>query len=127
MHRVWDKYGWIAATIVGSAVFALGFSMFLEPNDMSAGGISGLAMVFVKIFGIGTVGSLSILINLPLFILGGLKIGRRFFAGSLLGMLLSSVMIDSFTCFAIPNLEPLLAVLYGGVICGLGLGVVFIS
>ena len=119
MHRVWDKYGWIAATIVGSAVFALGFSMFLEPNDMSAGGISGLAMVFVKIFGIGTVGSLSILINLPLFILGGLKIGRRFFAGSLLGMLLSSVMIDSFTCFAIPNLEPLLAVLYGGVICGL--------
>lgn len=127
MHRVWDKYGWIAATIVGSAVFALGFSMFLEPNDMSAGGISGLAMVFVKIFGVGTVGSLSILINLPLFILGGLKIGRRFFAGSLLGMLLSSVMIDSFTCFAIPNLEPLLAVLYGGVICGLGLGVVFIS
>ena len=127
MHRLWDKYGWIAATIVGSAVFALGFSMFLEPNDMSAGGISGLAMVFVKIFGIGTVGSLSILINLPLFILGGLKIGRRFFAGSLLGMLLSSVMIDSFTCFAIPNLEPLLAVLYGGVICGLGLGVVFIS
>lgn len=127
MRRLWDKYGWIAATILGSAVFALGFSMFLEPNDMSAGGISGLAMVFVKIFGVGTVGSISILINLPLFILGGLKIGKRFFAGSLLGMLLSSVMIDSFTCFAIPDLEPLLAVLYGGVICGLGLGVVFIS
>ena len=127
MRTLWDKYGWIAATVFGSAVFALGFSMFLEPNDMSAGGISGLAMVLVKIFGVGTVGSLSILINLPLFILGGLKIGRRFFAGSLLGMVLSSVMIDSFTCFAIPNLEPLLAVLYGGVICGLGLGVVFIS
>lgn len=127
MHRLWDKYGWITATILGSAVFALGFSMFLEPNDMSAGGISGLAMVFVKIFGVGTVGSLSILINLPLFVLGGLKIGKRFFAGSLLGMLLSSVMIDSFTCFAIPDLEPLLAVLYGGVICGLGLGVVFVS
>lgn len=127
MRAFWNKCGWIAATVFGSAVFALGFSMFLEPNDMSAGGISGLAMVFVEIFGIGTVGSLSILINLPLFIIGGVKIGKRFFAGSLLGMLLSSVMIDSFTFLAIPDLEPLLAVLYGGVICGLGLGVVFVS
>ena len=127
MRTLWNKYGWIAATVLGSAVFALGFSMFLEPNDMSAGGISGLALVFVEVFGVGTVGSLSILINLPLFILGGLKIGKRFFAGSMLGMVLSSLMIDSFTCFAIPDLEPLLAVLYGGVICGLGLGVVFIS
>ena len=127
MRTFWNKFGWVAATLFGSAVFALGFSMFLEPNDMSAGGISGLAMVFVEVFHVGTVGSLSILINLPLFILGGLKIGKRFFAGSLLGMLLSSVMIDSFTCFAIPDLEPLLAVLYGGVICGLGLGVVFVS
>lgn len=127
MSKLWHKYGWIAATIFGSAVFALGFSMFLEPNDMSAGGISGLAMVFVEVFHVGTIGSLSILINLPLFILGGLKIGKRFFAGSMLGMVLSSVMIDSFACFAIPGLEPLLAVLYGGVICGLGLGVVFVS
>ena len=127
MSNRWQKYGWIGATFVGSAVFALGFSMFLEPNNMSAGGISGLAMVFVELTGIGTVGTLSILINLPLFILGGLKIGKRFFAGSLLGMLLSSFMIDSFTCFAIPNLDPLLAVLYGGVVCGLGLGMVFMS
>ena len=127
MRTLWNKYGWVAATIFGSAVFALGFSMFLEPNDMSAGGISGLALVFVEVFGVGTVGSISILINLPLFILGGLKIGKRFFAGSMLGMVLSSLMIDGFTCFAIHDLEPLLAVLYGGVICGLGLGVVFMS
>ena len=127
MKILWQKWNWIAATFVGSAVFALGFSMFLGPNDMSAGGISGLALVFVELTGIGTVGTLSILINLPLFILGGVKIGKRFFAGSLLGMLLSSVMIDSFAVFAIPDLDPLLAVLYGGVVCGLGLGIVFVS
>ena len=125
MRELWHKFGWILATVVGSAIFAFGFSAFLEPNDMSAGGISGLALVFVETFHIGTVGSLSILINLPLFILGGLKIGKRFFAGSLLGMVLSSVMIDSFSVFAIPALEPLLAVLYGGVVCGIGLGIVF--
>ena len=127
MKKLWHKFGWIATTVVGSAVFALGFAMFLGPNDMCAGGISGLALVFVELTGMGTVGSLSILINLPLFILGGVKIGKRFFAGSMLGMLLSSVMIDSFSFLAIGGLDPLLAVLYGGVICGLGLGVVFMS
>ncbi len=127
MAKLWQKFGWVLTTIVGSTIFAIGFAVFLEPNDMSAGGISGLALVFVEVFGVGTVGTLSILINLPLFILGGVKIGKRFFAGSMLGMVLSSVMIDSLSCFAISSLDPLLAVLYGGVICGMGLGIVFIS
>ena len=127
MKELWMKNKWIFDTIIGSTVFALGFSLFLAPNDMSAGGISGLALIFVELTGLGSVGTLSILINLPLFILGGLKIGKRFFAGSLLGMLLSSVLIDLFVLIPMPSMEPLICVLYGGVICGLGLGVVFIS
>ena len=126
MKAFWQEHKWIFATILGSAVFALGFALFLQPNDMNAGGISGLAMVFVELTGVGSVGLLSILINLPLFLLGGLKIGRRFFAGSLLGMLLSSVLIDAFSAIQMPATEPLIGVLYGGVLCGLGLGVVFI-
>ena len=127
MRNLWQKFGWIFATVVGSAIFALGFSLFLGPNDMNAGGISGLAQIVVQLTGLGSVGTLSILINLPLFILGGLKIGRRFFAGSLLGMVLSSILIDAFAVIHIPSPEPLIAVLYGGVLCGLGLGVVFVS
>jgi len=127
MRTAWKKFGWVIATIVGSSVFAVGFSFFLQPNEMNAGGISGLAQVFVELTGFGSVGSLSILINLPLFILGGIKIGKRFFAGSLLGMLLSSLLIDMFALWPAPVVEPLIAVLYGGVLCGLGLGVVFIS
>ena len=127
MKELWEKCRWIVDTILGSAIFALGFSLFLSPNDMSAGGISGLALIFVELTGLGTVGTLSILINLPLFILGGIKIGKRFFAGSLLGMVLSSVLIDLFALIEMPAMEPLICVLYGGVICGLGLGVVFVS
>lgn len=126
MRKFWSQYGWIPATILGSAVFALGFSLFLQPNEISPGGISGLALVIVGVVGIGSVGTLSILINLPLFILGGIKIGRRFFCGSLLGMLISSVLIDVFSAVPMPPMEPLISALYGGVICGLGLGVVFI-
>ena len=126
MKELWHKYGWIPATVVGSAIFAFGFAFFLQPQDMNAGGISGLAQVFVEMTGFGTVGFLSILINLPLFILGGIKIGKQFFAGSLLGMLLSSVLIDIFSVYATVEMEPLICVLYGGVLCGLGLGIVFI-
>jgi len=71
------------------------------------------------------VGTVSILINMPLFLLGGVKIGRQFFAGSLLGMILSSLLIDAFAALGLAPMDPLLAVLYGGVICGLGLGIVF--
>ena len=126
MHKIWHKIGWLPATIVGSTIFAMGFAFFLQPNDMNAGGISGLAMVAVKLMGFGSVGMLSILINLPLFLLGGLKIGKRFFVGSLLGMVLSSVLIDAFAAIQFPKTEPLLATMYGGVLCGLGLGIVFI-
>ena len=127
MLKEFHKYQWLFATVLGSAIFALGFAVFLAPGDLNAGGISGLAMIIVEVLGIGSVGSLSILINLPLFILGGMKIGKRFFFGSMIGMVLSSVLIDAFTVFALPMPEPLLAVLYGGVICGIGLGMVFVN
>lgn len=127
MRTIWNKYGWIATTVAGSVIFSVGFAFFLQPNDMSPGGISGLSLVIVEILGFGSVGALSILINLPLFILGGVKIGRRFFFGSLLGMLLSNTLIDLFAAFGLPEMDPLLGVLYGGVLCGFGLGVVFVS
>ena len=127
MGKLWQKYGWIFTTIAGSGIFSAGFAFFLQPNDMSPGGISGLSLVIVELLGFGSVGTLSILINLPLFILGGLKIGKRFFAGSLLGMTLSSVLIDAFAALGLPAVDPLLGVLYGGVLCGFGLGIVFVS
>jgi uncharacterized membrane-anchored protein YitT (DUF2179 family) len=127
MKAVWQKFGWIIMTILGSTVFALGFALFLMPYDMNAGGISGLAQVVVEILGFGSVGALSILINMPLFILGGIKIGKRFFVGSLIGMVLSSLLIDAFGMLPPMEMEPLLCVLYGGAVCGLGLGIVFIS
>ena len=126
MQAIWKKYNWILATLVGSAVFAFGFAVFLMPNDMNAGGISGLAQIAVELTGIGTVGIFSIVINLPLFVLGGMKIGKKFFLGSLLGMLLSSVLIDLFAQLQFAGVDPLVATLYGGVLCGLGLGVVFV-
>ncbi len=127
MRELWHKYGWLPATLVGSLIFSIGFAFFLQPNDMSPGGISGLSLVITELLGFGSVGTISILINMPLFILGGVKIGKRFFIGSLIGMVFSSLMIDAFAMVVTTAVEPFLGVFYGGVICGLGLGIVFVS
>jgi len=110
---------------VGSALFSLGFNLFLQPNGLNAGGISGLAMGLRHLTGFGTVGGYVFLLNLPLFALAGIKIGKRFFFGSLIGMLISSTLIDLMA--VLPNLqtEPIIGALYGGALCGLGLGIVF--
>lgn len=111
--------------IVGSAVFGAGFNMFMLPHNMNAGGLSGLSMIVVHLLQFGTVGITTALINIPLFAIGGMKIGKKFFFSSLLGMLTSSVSIDLLGILPVPEIDPLLAALYGGVTCGLGLGMVF--
>lgn len=117
----------IVKTILGCCLFGLGFNLFLVPNDMNAGGITGLSMVISKLIGFGGVGTISALINLPLFALGGLKVGKKFFFGSLFGMVMLSIAIDAFSVLPNPNAGPLLGALYGGLLCGIGLGATFSS
>ena len=122
--RIWLD---ILKTVIGCAVFSLGFDLFLIPNDLNSGGISGLAMIIGELIPFGSVGITTLLLNLPLFALGGLKIGKKFFWGSLLGMALLSLFIDLFAYLPQIETEPLLGAIYGGVLCGLGGGIVFSS
>ena len=125
MKKAFTTLIWAVKILVGSCMFALGFGLFLEPHSINAGGISGLAQIIVRFLGVGTVGTITLIMNLPLFAIGGIKVGKKFFAGSLIGMLSSSVALDLMSNLPAPETEPLLAALYGGVICGLGLGIVF--
>jgi uncharacterized membrane-anchored protein YitT (DUF2179 family) len=131
MKKLWNQIGWVFMTIVGSFIFGAGYAIFLGPNNLNAGGISGLSAIIVQFVNsdgaipLLSVGMLTICINLPLFAIGGVKIGKRFFFGSLLGLGLSSMVMD-YLPMAL-TLEPLLAALYGGVVTGFGLGLVFMS
>ena len=127
MKQIWNHIRWLVLTAIGSAVFALGFALFLIPNEINTGGISGLAMILRELLGFGSVGILTLLMNIPLFLIGGLKIGRRVCAGSLVGMVVSSVLMDVFSVLSFQTPDPLLGGLYGGVICGTGLGLVFLA
>lgn len=127
MKKFIDNILWVGSIALGCAIFALGFDLFLEPNGLNAGGISGLAMIFVHVTSIGTVGLVSVLVNLPLFLIGGKKIGLRFFLGSIIGTVFFSLFVDLFTIIPVFETEPLLASLYGGILCGIGLGIVFMA
>ena len=125
MKSMMGKFGWIISTVLGGAIFTLGFDLFLLPHGLNSGGVSGLSMVLVELLGFGSVGVFQIAINIPLFLLGGMKIGKKFFVGSLIGMASSSLFIDVFSTIPIPQTEVLLAIVYGAALCGVGVGLVF--
>lgn len=127
MNKFWKPALELLELIAGCALLALGFNLFLEPNDINAGGLTGLAMVLHRVFKFGSIGLFLVLMNLPLFIISGYKIGKKFFLGSLIGMGLSSLFIDLFAFIPVPETEPLIGALYGGAVCGLGLGLAFLS
>lgn len=120
-----DRLLLVGKTLLGCFLFGLGFNLFLAPNELNAGGISGLAMALIHITKIGTVGVITVLANLPLFILAKAKLGKQFVLSSLLGMVAVSVAIDVLAGLPKPKTEPLIGALYGGTICGLGMGFVF--
>ena len=110
---------------IGCAVFALGFDLFLEPNHMNVGGVSGVGQLVAFLSGFGSVALWSLLINIPLFIMSIKGVGREFFVGSLIGMLALNFFLELFTHLPVPDVqEPLLAVLYGGLLTGAGGGLV---
>lgn len=125
MHKKFQLIFDIIKVFIGCILFGVGFNLFLVPGGLNAGGLSGLAMIIHHIFPVISIGTMTALMNLPLFVIGGIKIGKRFFFLSLLGMVVLSVCIDVFAFLPVPDVEPVMAALYGGLICGLGLGMVF--
>ena len=112
---------------IGCAVFALGFDLFLEPNHINVGGVSGMGQLLERVTGFGSVALWSLLINVPVFLISIKGVGREFILGSLLGMLLSTLFLEWFRSIPVPRTDPLLACLYGGLLTGFGLGLVFVS
>ncbi len=116
-----------AKIVLGSAIYAAGFSYFTYPNAIVSGGVTGISMILNYLFGL-PVGILIIVMNIPLFLWAWKKLGLEFLVASLAGMVISSLLIDLFDLFpAAVTHELLLAAVYGGLIKGFGLGIVYAS
>ena len=99
---------------VGSAIYAVGFQFFMYPNNIVSGGVTGISMIINHFTGF-PVGMMSIIMNVPLFLIG-----------SLAGTVFSSAFVDIFAMTGISLTDdPMLASIIGGVIKGFGYGLIF--
>ena len=110
---------------LASAIYALGFNWFYRPNSIAFGGMTGAAQIINALLPWAPVGVLAIVLNIPLFLLGWKLIGGKLLVGTLYAMLASSVFIDLLSLFQWQPMEPVLACIFGGVLLGVSLGLVF--
>ena len=113
-----------ALLLIGSLIVALSFNLFLNPNRVATGGVSGISTIAQHLWHI-TPAYLQWALNIPLFVLGVILLGKRFGLKTAVG----SIVLPLFVLLT-SKLEPLtdqtlLAAIYGGIGVGLGLGLVF--
>ena len=112
---------WIQIAM-GLLLAALGYRLFLVPNDIAAGGFTGLGQLINAYTG-WPVGAIAMCLNLPLFVLSMKTLGLTFGMKSLIAMVGLSLLIDHLPAPAIES-DLLLAAVFGGVLAGMGLGLV---
>lgn len=110
--------------IIGASLVGFGYNMFLLPAKLAAGGISGVSTILFEMYELSPA-LVQTVINLPIFVIGWITLGKDFSGKSLVGTFWVPFIIwlTSDLSFAITN--PFLGAVYGGVILGTGLGIVY--
>jgi len=122
---LFDIFGFLAGS------FLMGFSVqyFAAPNNISIGGVTGIAtMISYLSDGRFPIGITTIILNIPLFVLAAFLFGKQLLFKSAVGMLAVSVMIDLLKWLNLPSYhgDMIIAALFAGVIGGTGLGLIFL-
>ncbi|ATP41748.1 hypothetical protein CSE16_17865 [Solibacillus sp. R5-41] len=110
--------------LIGAAIIALGFNVFLFPNQVASGGVSGISTILNGLFG-WNAGIIQYAFNIPLFIAGVLILGKKFGLKSLVGTLALPLFVIITGNWEAWTLNPLLGAIFGGIVVGLGIGLVF--
>jgi uncharacterized membrane-anchored protein YitT (DUF2179 family) len=110
--------------IIGAAIIAVGFNVFLLPNEVASGGVSGISTILKGVFNWNP-GIVQYAFNIPLFITGVIFLGKQFGARSLVGTLTLPLFVLLTASWEPATLNPLLGALFGGISVGVGLGIVF--
>ena len=113
-------------TVLGSFIMAVSVSLFLLPNELSSGGFSGIATILYYTLNI-PMGITILCLNIPLFLMAGFKIGKDFFAKSLIGTVSMSIFIDILDKWQPLTNDKILACIYGGILTGLGTAIILKS
>jgi len=126
----WEWFRAYSLIVLGTFIMAVAYVIFISPFKFAPGGVYGIAIVLHHLFEF-PIGVSGILMDIPLTILGFWILGPRFGVKTIAGMLLLSGWITAIEYFYgyepfVPG-QPMLSALYGGVLIGIGLGLVFKS
>lgn len=107
---------------IGCTLMALGVVIFLLPNQLSSGGFSGITTVLYYLFDF-KIGTTTLLMNIPLFIIAYFKLGKGFLVKAIYGTVAFSFLLNIFENLSkniqIITQDRLLASIYGGIVVGL--------
>lgn len=113
---------------LGCVAYASGLILFLNPNDLAPGGVSGVSIMLSRFIPV-EVGALILLFNIPLLIIAFIKFGAKFTAMTAFATALSSTIMDLMGAFLPPDYavtkDKLLAGIFGGALMAFGMGVIF--
>lgn len=114
------------AYLIGSGLYAVAVNTFSAPNNIAPGGVTGLS-ILINYVTQAPIGTVMFLLNIPLFLLGLYLLGWKFIAKTVVATFMMSIIIDVTVPF-IPAYQGdmILVALFGGVLEGLGLGLVFL-
>lgn len=112
--------------VIGCLMASFGTAVFLLPNQLSSGGFAGIATIIYYLFKI-QMGTTILILNIPLFIIGYFRLGKKFIIKTIIATILYSKFIDVFESFNLFTEDRLLACLYGGILVGIGLALVLKS
>ena len=110
----------------GASVYALSVAFFTAPNGIAPGGVTGVATMLNHLIYV-PIGATAVILNIPLFIWGAIVNGARFIYRTVIGSVLASVLIDLFSLIPFNYTgSSVLAALFGGLLSGTGLGLIFL-
>ena len=110
--------------IIGAAIVAIGFNVFLLPNQIASGGVSGISTIIYSVLG-WQPGIVQYAFNIPLFIAGVIILGKNFGIKSFVGTITLPAVVLATSSWEPWSSDPLLGALFGGIAVGTGLGLVF--
>ena len=119
-RRVMDYLSITAASLI----YAAAVSLFLDPNSLAPGGVTGISIIMNRLTGLET-GTWMLLINIPILAIGTWKFGWRFIMSTMYCTTLTSLFTNFLTPYGSITTDPLLAALAGGVLMAVSLGMVF--
>ena len=109
---------------IGTFLYSAGISLLLDPNNLATGGVSGISIILNKLTPV-TTGTWILLINIPLLIIGWIRLGSKMMLGTVYATVLSSFFTNLLTLLPPLTDDILVAALLGSLCTGTGIGLVF--